>query len=250
MQGHTLQEFANRGKKFLPLNSEGLNSIARCDLAINIRQIYDEIMPKRNSVKLYGTDEYYHVYNRGVNKQDIFIEPDDYYYFLSLFKRHLSPDNETDAFKRPFAKLDDEIELICYCLMPNHFHLLVYLKDPDGLVHLMRRVLTSYTMYFNKKYKRTGGLYEGVFLASRITNDGYLWHVSRYIHLNPMDTKINFKDYPYSSIEYFTGSKHAAWLHPEKLIESSDDKKQYLDFVEDYQTMHEDMKLLKNILAN
>jgi len=207
-------------------------------------------MPKRNTVKVYGTDQYYHVYNRGTNKQDIFLEPEDRFYFLSLLKRHLSTEPEIDSHKRPFAKFDNDIELIAFCLMPNHFHLLCYLKEPEGLVRLMRSIMTAYTMYFNKKYQRTGGLYEGVFLASRITNDGYLWHVSRYIHLNPMDLGQDFRGYPYSSIDYFTGTKHANWLHPEKLVQTKQEKEQYLEFVADYETMHQDMKLLKNILAS
>ena len=207
-------------------------------------------MPKRNSVKTYGVDQYYHVYNRGVNKQDIFLEPEDRFFFLSLLKRHLSDEPETDSHRRPVAKFDDEIELVAFCLMPNHFHMLFYLKDPQGLVHLMRSTMTSYTMYFNKKYLRTGGLYESVFLASRITNDAYLWHISRYIHLNPMDIGQNFRSYPYSSIDYFVGNKRASWVHPEKLVHTTTEKQQYLEFVEDYQSMHEDMKLLKNILAS
>jgi putative transposase len=110
--------------------------------------------------------------------------------------------------------------------------------------------MTSYTMYFNKKYHRTGGLYESVFLASRITNDGYLWHVSRYIHLNPMDIGQSFREYPYSSINYFISAKQASWLHPEKLVQTNNEKEQYLEFVSDYKTMHQDMSLLKNILAS
>lgn len=206
-------------------------------------------MPKPNTVKIYGSDQYYHIYNRGVNRQDIFFDPEDRFYFLSLFKRHLSPDTETDSHKRPFAQFDDEVELIAFCLMSNHFHLLCYLKEPNGIIHLMRSVMTAYSMYFNKKYDRTGGLYEGVFLASRITNDGYLWHVSRYIHLNPLDIGQDFRQYPYSSIDYFVGNKRASWLHPEKLVQTAEEKKQYLEFVADYETMHQDMKLLKNILA-
>jgi putative transposase len=207
-------------------------------------------MPKRNSVKIYGVDNYYHLYNRGVNKQDIFLEPEDRFYFLSLFERHLSNEDESDSHKRPFTKFDTEVELIAFCLMSNHFHLLCYLKEPEGLIHLMRSVMTAYTMYFNKKYRRTGGLYEGIFLASRITNDAYLWHVSRYIHLNPMDTGQDFRQYPYSSIDYFVGNRHASWLHPEKLVQTASEKDQYLEFVSDYQTMHQDMSLLKNILAS
>ena len=206
-------------------------------------------MPKRNRVKIYGSDQYYHIYNRGVNRQDIFLEPEDRFYFLSLFKRYLSNDPENDSHNRSFPKFDSEVELVAFCLMPNHFHLLVYLKEPEGIVHLMRSVMTAYTMYFNKKYRRTGGLYEGIFLASRITNDGYLWHVSRYIHLNPLDIGMDFRQYPYSSIDYFLGNKNANWLHPDKLIQTKQEKEQYLEFVSDYKTMHQDMKLLKNLLA-
>lgn len=208
------------------------------------------VMPKRNIVKLYGSDEYYHLYNRGVAKQDIFREASDYYYFLSLFKRHLGDERAVDTAGRTFTNYKDEVELIAFCLMPNHFHLLCYLKDPSGIVRLMRSVMTAYTMYFNKKYSRTGGLYEGAFLASRITNDVYLWHVTRYIHLNPMDLVENYRDYPYSSLPYFTGQSHAAWLSSNRLVESHKDQTEYAEFVADYETMHQDMKLLKNLLAS
>lgn len=206
-------------------------------------------MPKRNRIKVYGADQYYHLYNRGVNRQTIFHEPEDYFYFLSLFKRHLSKDETKDSSGRPYANFNDEVELISFCLMPNHFHLLCYLKEPAGIFKLMQSVLTAYSMYFNRKYHRSGGLYEGPFLASRITNDGYLWHVSRYIHLNPLDTSVSFNQYPYSSITYFTGERSADWLHVEKLITNKQEQVQYLEFVADYETMHEDMKLLKNILV-
>jgi len=206
-------------------------------------------MPKKNSLKLYGSDQYYHLYNRGANKQDIFLEPDDYYYFLSLFKRHLSLGTEFDSSGREFPKYGDEVELVTFCLMPNHFHLLCYLKEPTGIVHLMRSVMTAYTMYFNKKYKRSGKLYEGVFLASRIDTDTYLWHISRYIHLNAMDTGLDYLNYNYSSIDYYRGEKHADWLHESRLVETIKDRSEYMRFVADFQTMHQDMKLLKNILA-
>ena len=206
-------------------------------------------MPKRNSVKVYGAEHYYHLYNRGGNRQDIFREPEDYFYLMSLFKRHLSDETVTDASGRPFAKFDNEVELVAFCLMPNHFHLLCYLKEPLGIIHLMRSIMTAYTMYFNKKYERTGKLYEGTFLAARIDTKTYLWHVSRYIHLNPLDINQDFQLYPYSSLAYFTGDKHASWLHEEKLIETVRDREEYLDFARDYETMRQDLKYLKNVLA-
>jgi len=207
-------------------------------------------MPKKNIVKIYGEDQFYHLYNRVANRQEIFIEPIDYFYFQSLFKRHLNSDAIFDEFDRRFKKYDDEVELISFCLMPNHFHLLCYLKEPQGIVHLMRSVMTAYTMYFNKKYKRSGKLYEGAFLAARIDNEAYLWQVSRYIHLNPIDAGLDYLTYEYSSIDYFTGSKHASWIHSERLIETAKDKKEYLEFVADNTSLHTDIKYLKNILAS
>jgi putative transposase len=207
-------------------------------------------MPKRNILKTYGENEYYHVYNRGANRQDIFVEPDDFYYFLSLFKRHLSYENDSqDTRGRVFLKYFDELELVAFCLMPNHFHLLFYLKDTNGLVHLMRGIMTSYTMYINKKYKHTGRLCEGVFLASRINRESYLWHVSRYIYLNPLDAGFDYRDYQYSSIDYLTGKKHADWVHPERLVETEKEKDEYLDFLSDYIATHKELKYLKNVLA-
>ena len=155
-----------------------------------------------------------------------------------------------DTSGRPYTNFDEEVELIAFCLMPNHFHLLCYLKEPEGIAKLMQSTLTAYTMYFNRKYHRSGTLYEGPFLASRITNDGYLWHISRYIHLNPLDLGETFDQYPYSSITYFSGDRKADWLHVEKLVTNKQEQTEYLEFVADYETMHEDMKLLKNILAD
>lgn len=207
-------------------------------------------MPKRNRLKVYGSDQYYHLYNRGNNKQNIFSEPNDYYYFLSLMKRHLSDEFVFDASGREFKKYDKEVNLISYCLMPNHFHLLCYLREPTGIINLMRSVMTAYVMYFNKKYNHTGSLFEGPFLASRISSEPYLWHVSRYIHLNPLDIGERYQDYPYSSLPYVLGEKYASWITPHILVQTPKDQADYLIFVADYETMHQEMKFLKNLLAN
>jgi putative transposase len=165
-------------------------------------------------------------------------------------KRYLSDESELDSSGRTAKKFNKEVELVAFCLLPNHFHLLVFLIEPTGIVDLMRSVMTAYTMYFNRKYKRTGTLCEGRFLASRISNDNYLWHVSRYIHLNALDNSIDFKNYDYSSIAYFLNKKHASWLHESRLIETDKDRREYAEFVSDYETMRKDLKYLKNLLAS
>jgi putative transposase len=156
-------------------------------------------MPSRNLVKIYISDSYYHIYNRGANKQDIFLEPQDYAVFLNLLKRYLRRQPEKDNKGREYESFYDILELLAFCLMPNHFHLFVYQHRPDAITQLLRGVATSYTGYFNKKYKRTGPLFGDRFKASLINDDDYLLHITRYIHLNAA----NYKKYEWSSLPYY-----------------------------------------------
>lgn len=207
-------------------------------------------MPTRNIIKEYGEDQYYHVYNRGVAKTEIFLDDSDYVYMLSLFKKHLSGEGSIDRYGRPVADYSEELDLIAYCLMPNHYHMMVFLKDRDGLVHFMRSVMTAYSMYFNKKYKRVGALFQNHFLASRVTHDAYFWHISRYIHLNPMDIQQSYLTYPYSSVGYYVGHKRAKWLHPELILDETQQGGRYKQFLADYEAMHHSLANIKHELAN
>jgi putative transposase len=204
-------------------------------------------MPSRNIRREYAPHEFYHVYNRGVAKQPIFLEAADKRQFLKILARHLDPaDTSTKNDGVTYRKYDQDIELLCYCLMGNHFHLLVYMgEDETSLKSLMQAVLTAYTMYFNKKYKRVGTLFQGVFKASRISSDAYLLHISRYIHLNPR----RYRTYFYSSLAYYTGKVPPAWLKPErilKMFESED----YLTFLEDYEAQKAMLEDFKHELAD
>ncbi len=142
-------------------------------------------MPSKNTVKTYLENGYYHIYNRGVEKRRIFEDSQDYQRFLYYLKLYLIPSDILHKEKpllRPHlvrANLAEEVELLAYCLMPNHFHLLVHQKTKDATTKLMRQVLTSYSMYFNKRYERLGSLFEGIFKACLVENDEYLLHLSR-----------------------------------------------------------------------
>lgn len=182
-------------------------------------------MPSRNVVKNYDTNTYYHVYNRGADKRVIFIDDQDYSTFLSLFKRYLDPYNE-DAYRgNCYSSLVDKVEIVAFCLMPNHFHLLLYQIEIDSITCLMRAVCSSYGNYFNKKYKRTGSLFQGIFKAVRIENDGYLQYISRYIHRNPSD----YLGWEWSSLRYWLGDKHATWINNVKL--NTINRRQYLEYL-------------------
>lgn len=204
-------------------------------------------MPSRNVVKHYAPREFYHVYNRGVNKMRIFEDESDKRHFVKILRRHLNPDDlSTKSDGTLYRKFNRDLELLCYCLMGNHFHLLFYVReDSDALRAFMQPVLTAYTMYFNKRHKRVGPLFQGVFKASRISSDEYLLHITRYIHLNPR----TYKTYRFSSLPQYLGQPTPPWLKPGRILElfEGDD---YLQFLEDYEDHAAALELLKYELAN
>src|SRR3989344_231390 len=147
----------------------------------------------------FAPGEYYHLYNRGFDKRQTFLDRRDHIRFLvSLYfansRQPFYPsdwlgENIEDVFKFVSINFSNRlIDIGAYCLMPNHFHLLVREKEDGGISRAIHKLLTGYTMYFNKKYQRTGGLFESTFKAQHIDNDHYLHYLLAYIHLNPVKT--------------------------------------------------------------
>lgn len=204
-------------------------------------------MPAKHTIRLYEADGYYHVYNRGVAKLPIFLDHADRYYFLGLFSRHLDPGNDShDTTGSPYPKFDTSIEILAYCLMRNHFHLLLRLgEDTNAITEFMRCLSTAYTMYFNRKYKRVDPLFQGRFKASKITNDAYLIHISRYIHLNPH----GYKTYEFSSLPDYLGEPRHIWIKPAAIL-SLFGPDEYLPFLEDYETNKQLLEAIKSELAD
>jgi putative transposase len=171
-------------------------------------------MPARNVTKQYQEDAYYHIYNRGVEKRVIFKDDQDYKMFLSFLKRHLSRQTEPNGRNQVYESYAGRVELLAYCLMPNHYHLLFYLNnDTKAITELMRKVAGTYTSYFNRRYNRVGYLFQGTYKASQIDNDAYLLHISRYIHRNPED----YYNWPYSSLQYYIGDWKSDWVIPDRI---------------------------------
>lgn len=139
----------------------------------------------------FAPDEYYHIYNRGVEKREIFMCPADYVRFMKLLYIANS-EKEIDFRALPDSSAfeqdrgDTLVDIGAYVLMKNHFHLLVYEKKEHGISRFMKKVLTSHSMFFNKKYKRTGVLFQNVFQSSHAESDEYLQYLFAYIHLNPI----------------------------------------------------------------
>lgn len=146
----------------------------------------------------FSIDEWYHVYNRGVDKRVIFSESGDYDRFVmqlyagnSITSVHVS--NQFSGRKPTLTEVLSRrrgaplISIGAYCLMPTHFHLLVKEISEGGLTSFMRKVATGYTMYFNKKNYRTGPLLSGTFHSSHVADDRYFKRVVNYIHANPAE---------------------------------------------------------------
>jgi len=162
--------------------------------------------------------EIYHVYNRGVDKRDVFMDDEDHFRFIHdlyefndknptinlavylNFKDGKSKEVGLPNIKKrePRKKL---VEILAYCLMDNHFHLLVRQKEESGITEFMRKMGTGYTNYFNKKYERSGVLFQGNFKAVHLEKDAHLLFLPVYIHLNPLD--FEFKEWREGKIKNY-----------------------------------------------
>ena len=135
--------------------------------------------------------EYYHLYNRGNSKQKIFLTHADYERFLKLLfiSNSVHSFNIRDLGEKGFYDTDRErqiVNILGYCLMPNHFHIVLTPLEEGGVSTFMLKLSTSYAMYFNKKNVRSGSLFEGPFKSQYVDSDRYLKYLFAYIHLNPI----------------------------------------------------------------
>ena len=214
-------------------------------------------MPSKHEDKLYVENSFYHIYNRGVEKRTIFLDQQDYSTFLAYLKVYLSPKDEKELqLQLADPTLDwhtkdriikilqlnnfyDILELVAYCLMPNHFHLLVYQKESTTIDSFMNSMATRYSMFFNRKYKRVGPLFQGTYKAVLIETDEQLIHLSRYIHQQALNIKgdplHDIKEQP-SSYQNYLGKIKQEWVKPGHVLEQFDaGKLSSLDDVTSYQ---------------
>ncbi len=156
-------------------------------------------------------DQIYHIYNRGTEKRRIFENKREHKRFIQTLQYYQleGPKPKFSNFIKyklfnpdPNKKI---VEIVSYCLMPNHFHLLLKQLKDGGVSEFIRKISDSYTKYYNIKHERVGALLQGPFKAVLIENDEQLMHVSRYIHLNPIASFLvkNLEDYEWSSYKEY-----------------------------------------------
>lgn len=157
----------------------------------------------------FVTGEFYHIYNRGVEKRTVFVNNSDYFRFIHdlfefndskaaipsnmLFKTSCPTKVTVEQLKQclevslpKMRSRDLLVNILAYCLMPNHFHLLVQQRQEEGITRFMRKLGTGYTNYFNLKNSRVGGLFQGVFKAASVEKDVHFNYLPWYIHTNPL----------------------------------------------------------------
>jgi putative transposase len=213
------------------------------------------------------TNEIYHVVNRGNGSIPIFKTSKDYFKFIEIIsyyrnaivttrlsKFNLLPLEERQHLIREITKNQDYlIEIIAYCLMPNHIHLLIKQTKDKGILKFIMQSFNSYSKYFNIDNKRKGSLFEGRFRAVRIETNEQLLHVSRYIHLNPYSSFLT-KDiqalakYPYSSLPEYLGTAGANICSKNIVLDQFKNPNEYWKFLLDQADYQRNLDLIKHEL--
>ncbi len=211
-------------------------------------------MPVKHRIKNYRAGGIYHIYGRSWEGREVFKDDEDYKMFLRWMKKYLLPVKmgamtgyKTERPYRLKRKLEmnlaDEIEVWAYCLMPDHFHLLVKQSGERGMSKLMRRVMTGFVMDYNRKYKRRGMLWDGTYRAAAVGEEEAV-EVTRQIHLNPVSRTVRRYgpvetvtgsapgEYLYSSYRSYTGEEKEDGVKTEKVLELAGGKQKYRELVE------------------
>lgn len=200
---------------------------------------------------------FYHVYNRGVAKGDIFVDERDYEHFLTTLSFYLDDENtrlavalrnkDTVPLKDQPAKNPLAVSH-CYCLMPNHFHLLLEEVAVGGISRLLRRALISYTRYFNTRHHRVGPLFQGNFRFVQLAKDEQFLHVTRYIHLNPYVARMisDPEAYQWSSYRHYMSTTITRLCNPTLALQLAGSPEDYQKFLTDFAGYARDISLIKD----
>lgn len=196
-------------------------------------------MPSKYVVRDFKENAYYHVLNSGVEQRDIFLDDKDYYFLKTYLFIYLNPLKEVlkkhpDLPGRLYGKnLSNEVDLIAYSFLPNHFHLLLKQKTKDGISKLMKRLSNAYTLYFNQKHKRTGQLMQGRFKAVQISEGKLFTHIVRFIHLCPTLSITN------QDLNVYQWSSYFDYLNKEEFLTcAKDGVLSNFNTIKDFQKFH------------
>lgn len=222
-------------------------------------------MPLRKTV--LATGETYHVFNRGVNHQPLFIDKRDYSRALEIlsfyrfnkpslrfsFYNRLPTEEKLNFWKELEEKYQKIVTFFSFCLMPNHFHFLLRQEKENGISKFLANFQNSYTKYINTRHTRTGHLLQGQFKAVRIETDSQFLHVSRYIHLNPytsylVKTTNDLKMYHWSSLPQYIDNNEKGICSIKNILSSFPSKEKYFQFILDQKNYQRRLKEIEHLL--
>ncbi len=196
-------------------------------------------------------NSYYHIFNRGIDRRPTFISKKEYnramellyfYQFASIpirfSKFSVLPIHKQQIYIDKMIESGKIVEIVAYCLMPNHFHLLIKQKKDNGISIFTSNIVNAYTKYFNTKHERTGPLFQGIFKAVYVETDEQLLHLTRYIHLNPVTSSLikldELKAYPWSSYPlYILQDNNDSIVDKKEVSQILSAVPKYEEFVED-----------------
>jgi REP element-mobilizing transposase RayT len=204
---------------------------------------------KNRDDKIFAPNNYYHIYNRGNGRMVIFKDDEDRKFFILRLRENLFPKPQegsplggasiaAEAAHTPYLRKSLPPEafcLICYCLMPNHLHLLIKQNGIILISKLIAKVCTGYSMYFNKKYKTVGHVFQDCFKSVLIGDDSQLLWTSAYIHNNPKTAGLvsELKDYRWSSYLDYAGLRQGNLCNKNFILDMAGGQEAYKKFVED-----------------
>ncbi len=203
------------------------------------------------------TGEYYHVFNRSVQKLPIFKGQRECALFLEAVAFYLQtkPPTKFSMYRQnrtryPINLNKKIVTVVSYLLMPNHFHFILCQNQEDGIKNFIQKITNSFAHYFNLKYKNTGPVFERRFKAVHIENNEQLIYLSAYIHLNPVTSCLveNPEDYPYSSYRAYIGLEKSEIIDPSIILDQFSTKEEYKKFVDSQKTYRRELDKIKHLI--
>ncbi len=212
------------------------------------------------------TDQYYHVFNRGINRQPIFLgfkeyrrafDLLDFYSFATVKLRFskfllLTKGERIAIFDKLRKENNKLVDIIAFCLMPNHFHFLLQQKQDNGISKYMAIFQNSYTRYFNTKYNKIGPILQGQCKAVRVEDDEQFVHLTRYVHLNPYTSYVvkdkgDLETYPWSSFPEYIGKVSTDVCKKDIIVERFKDTVSYKTFVFDQADYQRELDRIRHL---
>ena len=255
----TLRRWEKRNKITPVRTPGGTRLYSLGELSSLVPKVLDQIskppptkpLPTKNLHRIDEESIYAHVYNKGVEKRIIFNDEEDYKVFIGFLKDYLTAPKSPDSIKKTFKVHNrifrgtphqpknylNQVELIAYCLMPDHFHLLLHQVTKNSLEKFIRSLCTRYSMYFNKKYKRSGALFEGPYKSVQVKGELQLIHLSRFFHHTG----------GYCSYQEYLGKRVTPWIKPQVILSQFNRETTYEDFVDKQEPDQKEKELIENI---